>query len=173
MIFCYNLAGAATGGDPHFSVLLPDNHILCYTVQGERGSVFNLISHKNLHMNALFVPNSGKRNATWIGALGVVIGNSQQSSNVTKITINATSKNICVGDGITLAAKNVQELHVKHGELLSSISNSQKHSGNPRVKVILEDVGLQFIVRFTQKHLEVFWQRMGILSKDSHGLIGK
>jgi len=161
------------GGDPHFSVVLPDNQILCYTVQGEHDSVFNLISHKNLHMNALFVPNSGKRNATWIGALGVVIGNSQQSSNVTKITINATSKNICVGDGITLAAKNVQELHVQHGELLSSIPNTQKDSGVPRVKVILEDVGLQFVVRFTQQHLEVFWHRMEILSKDSHGLIGK
>jgi len=101
-------------------------------VQGEHGSVFNLINHKNLHMNALFVPNSGKRNATWIGALGVVIGNSQQSSNVTKITINATSKNICVGDGITLAAKNVQEFHIKHGELLSSISNRDSRSANSR-----------------------------------------
>ena len=170
---CSQPGGMTAGGDPHFSVVLPENQILCYTVQGERGSVFNLISHKILHMNALFVPNSGKRNATWIGALGVVIGNSQQSSSVTKITINATSKNICVGDGITLAAKNVQELHIKHGELLSSISNTQKDSGVPRVKIILEDVGLQFIVRFTQHHLEVFWQSIGILSKDSHGVIGK
>ena len=161
------------GGDPHFSVLLPDNHLLCYSVQGERGSVFNLISNKNFHMNALFVPNSGKKNATWIGALGIVIGKSLQLSNVTKITIDATSKNICVGDEITLAAKNVQELQIKHGELLSSISRSKTHSGIPRVKVILEDVGLQFIVRFTRKHLDVFWQSMGILIKDSHGLIGK
>ena len=153
--------------------MLPDNQTLCFTVQGERGSVFNLISNKYFHMNALFVPNSGERNATWIGALGIVIGTSLQSPNATRITINATSKNIFVGDGITLAAKNVQELHLKHGELWSSISNTQKHSGSPRVKVILEDMGLEFIVRFTRKHLEVFWQSIGILNEDSHGLIGK
>ena len=161
---------AAMGGDPHFSIVLTDSHMLCYTVQGEHGSVFNLISDKNVHMNALFVSNSGRRNATWIGALAVVIGNGPQLSNVTKITIDATSKNICVGDGITLAAKDVHKLHLKHGELLSSTS---KQGGNPKVKIILEDVGLQFTVKFTQKHLEMFWQSMGILSKDSHGLIGK
>ena len=161
------------GGDPHFSIKLPDSQMLCYSVQGERGSVFNLISSKNIHINALFVPNSGKRIATWIGTLGVVVGNSLQSSNVTKITINATSKNIWLGDGFELAAKNVLELHIKQGELLSSKPNTQKHSGIPRVKVVLEDVGLEFIVRFAQKHLEVFWQSMGIVSKDSHGLIGK
>ena len=163
----------AMGGDPHFSIVLPDSHMLCYTVQGEHGSVFNLISDKNVHMNALFVPNAGKRNATWIGALAIVIGNSSQLSNVTKITIDATSKSICVGDGITLAAKDVQKLHFKHGELLSSISKQGGNRGNPKVNVILEDVGLQFTVRFTQKHLEMFWKSMGTLCEDSHGLIGK
>jgi len=151
--------------------MLPDSNMLCYTVQGEHGSVFNLISSKLFHMNALFVPNPGQRNVTWIGALGIVIGN-RQKSNVTRITIDAANRSIYVGDGITLAAKDVHKLHLQHGELLSSISNTQKHSGNPRVKVILEDVGLQFIVRFQQKHLEIFWQSMGTI-KDSHGLIGK
>jgi len=47
------------GGDPHFSIMLPDNNMLCYTVQGKRGSVFNLISNKNFHMNALFVLERG------------------------------------------------------------------------------------------------------------------
>ena len=53
-------------------------------------------------MNALFGPNSGKRNATWIGELGVVIGNRLQLSNATEITINATSKSICIGEGLLL-----------------------------------------------------------------------
>jgi len=47
------------GGDPHSSIMLPDNNMLCYTVQGKRGSVFNLISNKNFHMNALFVLERG------------------------------------------------------------------------------------------------------------------
>ena len=85
--------------------MLPDNQMLCYAVQGECGSVYNLISNKNFHVNALFVPNSGKRNATWNGALGVVIGSRLQLSNATKIMINATSKSICVGEGITGATR--------------------------------------------------------------------
>jgi len=100
--------------------------MLCYTVQGDYSSVYNLISNKNFHMNALLVPNCGKRNATWNGTLGVVIGNRLQLSNATKIIINATSKSIRVGEGTTLAALNVHELHLKYGEFLSSIASTLK-----------------------------------------------
>ena len=160
------------GGDPHFSIVLPDDEMLCYTVQGQPGSVFNLISNDMFHMNALFVPNSGQRNATWIGSLGFVIGNDQQLSNSTKLIIDATTKSISVGDEMNLDAKDLRKLHLKNGEVLTSMSNTKKHKGSPRVSVILEDVGLQFTVRFTQKHLEMFWQSMGSL-RDSHGLIGE
>jgi len=161
------------GGDPHFSIVLPDNEMLCYTVQGQPGSVFNLISNERFHMNALFVPNSGQRNATWIGSLGFVIGNGLQLSNSTKLIFDATSKSISIRDGVTLDAKDLRKLQLVNGELLTSMSNTKKHHGSPRVSVVLEDVGLQFTVRFTQKHLEMFWQSMGSLSKDSHGLIGE
>ena len=161
------------GGDPHFSVVLPDNEMLCYTVQGQPGSAFNLISNDKFYMNALYVPNSGQRNATWIGSLGFVIGNDQQSSNSTKLIIDATSKSISVGNEINLDAKDIRKLHLKNGEVLTSMSNTKKHKGSPCVSFILEDVGLQFTVRFTRKHLEMFWQSMRRLSKDSHGLIGE
>jgi len=55
------------GGDPHFSIVPPDNHMLCYTVQGEPGLIFNLTSNVKLYMNALF--GSEERNGTFIGAL--------------------------------------------------------------------------------------------------------
>ena len=159
------------GGDPHFSIVLADNKRLCYTVQGEHGSVFNLISNKNFHMNALFVPNSGVRNATWIGSLGVVMWNGR--SNVTKLKFDAASKEIHLGDGITLAAKSVRDFRLHSGELYISIVSTKKQRANPTVKVNLEDVGLNFTVRFTQKHLEMSWTSIGRHSNDLHGLIGK
>ena len=45
--------------------------------------------------------------------------------------------------------------------------------GNPSVRVSLEDTGVDFTVRFTRKHLEMFWDSIGELDDDSHGLIGK
>ncbi len=46
------------GDDPHFSIVLPSGRLLCYTVQGEHGFSFNLISNKKMTMNARFVPDS-------------------------------------------------------------------------------------------------------------------
>ena len=110
------------GGDPHFSIMLPDNNLLCYTVQGKRGSVFNLISNKNFHMNAQFVPNPGERNVTWIGSLGIVMWNNY--SNATELKFEASSKQILMGDGITIPAKSVSDLHFNSGELCMSIVNT-------------------------------------------------
>jgi len=158
------------GGDPHFSIVLPDNHMLCYTVQGEPGLIFNLISNAKFYMNALFTYSSEERNGTFIGALGIVPWGS--SSNVTKLVFNGTSKEILVFDDVfTLDAKTVQGLYLHSNEM--SISRSPKHSSNPSVRVSLGDMGLDFTARFTQKHLEIFWESIGEVDDDSHGLIGK
>ena len=37
-----------TGGDPHFSIKLPSQKQLCYSIQGEQGYIFNLISNKQV-----------------------------------------------------------------------------------------------------------------------------
>ena len=162
---------AYMGGDPHFSIVLPDNHMLCYTVQGEPGLVFNLISNKHLYMNALFTFSYVDRNATFIGALGIVLWNS--SSDITKLIFNGTSKEILVvGDELlTLDAKTVQGLYIESNG--PTISYSTKRSGNPSVRVSLKNTGVDFTVRFTRKHLEMFWDSIGELDDDSHGLIGK
>lgn len=163
------------GGDPHFSIVLPNNELFCYTIQGEIGSVYNLISNKNFHINALFVHNSGKRsrNATWIGALGVVIFNNQSSD--TKLTFDGSVGliDIAAADGIPLAAKSIQGIDFHDGELSLSPVHGQKQKGNPSVTVSADDIGLRFTVRFTRKHLEIFWQSVGQHSDDSHGLIGE
>ena len=159
------------GGDPHFSIVLPDNHMLCYTVQGEPGLVFNLISNKKFYMNALFTFSYVERNATFIGALGIVLWNS--SSDITKLIFNGTSKEILIvgNEILTLDAKTVQGVYIQSNG--ASISYSPKRTGNPSVRVSLEDTGVDFTVRFTRKHLEMFWDSIGELDDDSHGLIGK
>ena len=159
------------GGDPHFSIVLPDNHMLCYTVQGKPGFVFNLISNTKMYMNALFVLGSDERNGTFIGTLGIVFRNT--SYNNTKLMFNGTSKEITFfGDeSLTLDAKTVQGLYIYNSQL--SISRSPRRSGTPSVRVRFRDMGLDFTVRFTRKHLEMFWQNIGELDDDSHGLIGE
>jgi len=161
------------GGDPHFSIVLPNNDIFCYTIQGESGSVFNLISNKNFHMNALFSAKYRRKNATRIGALGVVIFN-KQSSN-TKITFDGRVGMIHIGDRTPLAAESIQGIQLHRGELSVSRVHHQKQEVEPRVIVSLDDIGLHFNVRFTRKHLEIFWQSVGLRSDidNSHGLIGE
>ena len=161
------------GGDPHFSIVLPNNELFCYTIQGERGSVFNLISNKNFHMNALFMAKYRRKNATRIAALGVVIFN-KQSSN-TKLTFDGRVGLISIGNGTSLAAENIQGIHFHRGELSVSRVQGPKQDVEPRVIVSLDDIGLHFNVRFTRKHLEIFWQSVGLPSDidNSHGLIGE
>ena len=141
---------------PHFSIVLPDNHMLCYTVQGEPGLAFNFISNSKFYMNALFVSNSEESHGTFVGTLGIVLWDSP--SNISKFIFNGTSKEIFVfgNDVFSLDAKSVQGLYIHNNEL--SISHSPKRSGNPSVRVSLGNVGLDFIVRFTRKHLEIFWE---------------
>jgi len=162
---------AYIGGDPHFSIVLPDNNMLCYSVEGEPGLIFNLISNTKFYMNALFTLSSDDRNGTFIGALGIVLWKSP--SNITKLMFDGIRKQILVfGDGVlTLDAKTVQGLYLHKNEL--SISRSPKRSGTPSVMVSLRDVGLNFTVRFTRKHLEMFWDSLGGVDDDSHGLIGE
>lgn len=167
----YHDGSAYMGGDPHFSIVLPDNHMLCYTVQGEPSLVFNLISNAKFYMNALFIPNSEERHGTFIGALGIVLWNS--TSNITKLVFNGTNKEILIfgEEVLTLNAKTIQGLYIHSNEM--SISRSPKRSGHPSVRISLGDIKLDFNVRFTQKHLEIFWESVGEVDDDSHGLIGK
>jgi len=142
-----------------------------YTVQGKRGSVFNLISNNNFHMSALFVPNPGERTTTWIGSIGIVMWNNY--SNATKLKFEASRKQIHLGDGITIPAKSVSDLHFNSGELCMSIVHTRTHTHKSIVRVCLEDVGLFFTIKFTLKHLEMFWHSIGKCDDNSHGLIGE
>lgn len=163
------------GDDPHFTVILPSNKLLCYSIQGQHHSSYNLISNKNLLMNAHFLPDSRREEVTWIGALGIVIKNSTfRDSPQTKLVFAAKTATVSLNNKAILKAKNIDKIIFKHGR----VSISEHHLvvvgiKYPSVFINLEDVGLSFTVMFVNEHLDLFWHSTGQQQKDSHGLIGK
>ncbi len=162
------------GDDPHFSIILPSGEILCYTVQGEHGFTFNLISSDKLHMNAMFVPDSRREEVTWLGSIGLVVKDTHyQGSNVTKLQFNALTNEVHIGDKVTLHAKHIETITIKDGKLTISEAAPKETFSYPSVEVNVEDAGLHFTIKFTGEHLDMFWHGVSQKTKDSHGLIGK
>ena len=158
--------------DPHYSILLPTGQLLCFTVHGQSGFSFNLISNKQMHMNALFVQDPKREEVTWIGSLGIVVtGMQYKQSNVTKLRFDASGKKIYVGDKITLLAQKIENLIFSKGKL--SITEFASKPEHPVVHVDLQDVGLSLTVRFKKFHLDIVWNKVNEQPKDSQGLIGK
>ena len=162
------------GDDPHFSIVLPDGTSLCYTVQGEQGFVFSLISNKMLHMNAMFVPDSRREEVTWLGSIGIVVHNNiYKTSNATYLRFDAKGKKIYIGDKVALEAKNIEKLSFNNGKLTISEAPPVEGFKYPSVEIDLQNVGLHFTIKFMNEHLDLFWHGTGHETKNSHGLIGE
>ena len=167
------LLGMTIGDDPHFSVVLPSGKLLCYTVQGEHGFVFNLISNKMLHMNAMFVPDSRRDEVTWLGSMGITVQNSQyKNSTATYLRFETKGKKIYIGDKATLQAKNIEKLNFSKGKMTILETDPFESFRYPSILVNLQDVGLNFTIKFLNEHLDLFWHNTGKFTNDSHGLIG-
>ena len=124
------------GDDPHFSIVLPNGKLLCYTVQGEHGFVFNLISNKKLWMNAMFVPDSRREEVTWLGSIGIVVWNSgYKMSNATYLRFETMGKKIYIGDKVVLEAKNIEKLSFKNGKLTISEAPPAEGFKYPSVEI--------------------------------------
>ena len=165
---------ADVGDDPHFSIALPSGKLLCYTVQGEHGFTFNLISNKRLHMNAMFVPDSRREEVTWLGSMGIVIhSSSYKKSNSTALRFEAKVNTIHIGDEIILKARNIEKLTFSGGKLTISEAPPLEGFKYPAVHVDLKDVGLSFTIKFMNEHLDLFWHSTGQAIGDSHGIIGE
>ena len=154
---------------------MPDGKLLCYTVQGEHGFTFNLISNNKLHMNARFVPDSRREEVTWLGSIGMVVQNSaymDRSSNKTKLRFEAIENMIYIGDKVALQARNIEKMVFKNGKLVISEAPPVEGFKYPSVFVDLQDVDLSFTIKFMNEHLDLFWQTTGAKTSNSHGLIG-
>ena len=160
------------GDDPHFSVILPDKKMLCFSVMGDHGFSYNLISNKKVTVNALFSPDSERDEVTWIGALGIVARNSDEKNQV-GVTLTANPPSIKFNKA-TLSPQNVKKIMFKAGGVvISDKSPSNVPEGpQPSVLVFIEGAGLTFSVRFMREHLDMFWHDNTIQEKDSHGLVG-
>ena len=167
--------GNGMGGDPHFSIMLPTKQQLCYSIQGESGFTFNLISNELMQMNALFVADSKRKEVTWIGGLGIVVKNTPyKQSSVTTLSFNAAEKSIHVGNDITLKGNHVKKLTFNKGKLTISESERRFNSTSFPIQINLHDIGLDFSVRFVKNnHIDMKWDNVVHQSQDSHGLIGE
>ena len=166
--------GMGLGGDPHFSIILPNGQLLCFSVQGEHGFVFNLISNKIVHMNAKFIPDSQRSEVTWIGSLGMVV-RSKKANTTSKIRFEALNKMVYVDDKVSLNAQSVKRLTFANGKLTVTESDPTVRKGgiHPQVEVDLQDVGIAFTVRFVKDHIDMVWNKVRKQPKVSHGIIGK
>ncbi len=163
--------GGGMGGDPHFNIVLPNHQQLCFSVQGEHGYSFNLISNKLIHMNARFVPDPKREEVTWIGSLGIVV--TSRKMNETKIRFEAKEKMIYIGEKLSLHVRRVEKLTFSDGKMTVSEGFRGNSGGHFRVGVELVDIGLSFSVNFVKEHLDLTWNKVGRQPPKSHGIIGK
>ena len=111
-------------------------------------------------MNAMFVADSRREEVTWLGSMGIIVQNSQyKTSNATYLRFETKGKKIYVGDKVILEAKNIEKLNFNK----LTITEAAPFEGfqYPSVLVDLQDVGLNFTVKFTNEHLDLFWHSTG------------
>ena len=161
------------GDDPHFAVTLGSEKTLCYTVQGEHGFAFNLISNQKIYMNAMFVPDKDREEVTWLGTMGIVVNNGYKKSNTTKLRFEAVKNKIHVDDQMVLEARNIEKITIQNGKLMISEAPPVEGYKTPFVRIDLNDVELSFSIKFMTQHLDLYWHSTGQKTADSHGLIGK
>ena len=150
------------GDDPHFSIILPSGKLLCYTIQGEHGFSFNLISNKRMTMNARFVADSHRSEVTWIGSLGIVVhDNTYKLANATTLRFEAGERKVYVGDKVELDAKTINRLTFKNSKLVISEAAPTVGFKYPSVYVDLQDSEIAFTMKFVQEHLDIFWHKTG------------
>ena len=161
------------GDDPHFAVTVADGKTLCYTVQGEHGFAFNLISNKKVYMNAMFVPDAHREEVTWLGTMGIIVtNNGYKKSNMTHLRFEAIKNRIHIDEQIVLEARNIEQITFENGKLKISEAPPTEGYKQPFVRVDLKDVELSFSIKFMTEHLDLYWHSTGQKVADSHGLIG-
>lgn len=158
------------GSDPHFSVLLPSGSFLCYTVQGKRGSIFNLISNEHLEMNALFVPdpNPSDKVKTWLGQIGITVKGLEKYM---QLVFTAATSEITVNRKISIPSSIVEKLSFKTGRLVMMRTRRMKR---PKVYIQYNDAGLHLSIVFVNDHhLDLIWHSTSTVTGKSGGLVGK
>ncbi len=161
------------GDDPHFSVVLPSNLMLCYSIQGDHYKSYSLLSSDKVQMNAIFLPDSTRTEVTWIGTLGLVLRDRKSSLKQTAIKLESKGASISIGSKGNFTAKNIASISMRNGRLLLSEATPTNGFRYPTVRINMEDLGISFSVKFMRQHLDMFWHSSQQQTTDTNGLIGK
>lgn len=127
-----------------------------------------------MQMNAKFVPDSKRREVTWIGSLGLAFHEQGPSNlkNTTFIRLESNGSIISINSRANLSARNIDSISIKKGVIGISETTPFEGFRYPSVHIILEDFGLSFSVSFKREHLDLFWHNTELQREDSQGLIG-
>ncbi len=149
--------------------------------------MFNLISNKDVHINALFVPDSIRNKVTWIGRLGVVYhprqnGGGNVTFRVTSIAFTSNNISVTITTHIRTGANQFVQSSSYRASRIDSVTITGNHvnvnhtrsfQNRPIVNVALPDIKLNFSVKFDHAHLDMSWNSVGEQAPVSHGLIGQ
>ena len=160
------------GSDPHFAIRLSGGNLLCYTFQGVHNTTFNLVSNKQLQMNALFVPDDTNWDNTWLGSIGITVFH--HGKKTTTLQFTASDQLIRIGDRVQMEAKAIKKLSFHDGKLTMFEVPSNNTPRYPRVQVQIVDSNLNFTVGFAKNnHLDLYWHSTGVPYDESKGVIGE
>ena len=158
-------------GDPHFIIPLLSRKVLCYSIQGYPGLVFNLIYNKHFVINALFIDSVGNTTeATWIGKLAVI----PQANNKTEsVLFDSVNQTVTISSYGSLKASVIEKIIFND---TGSVKFS-RHVGGPvgehhTIHVIYTKPQASFNVTFFNDHLNVNWNLQDKELPESHGLMG-
>jgi len=158
-------------GDPHFSIPLPSNEILCYSIQGYPGLSFNLISNYHIIINALFVDSiNDQTEATWIGKLAVILPSSENDD--TTVVFNSIDQEVEIQNEGIFKASAIEQININNHDNITIKGTVKHNDGNPCVRVVYSKQGAIFNVTFHSHHLDIDWIVQEKLMENSHGLMG-
>ena len=150
-------------------MLLPSGCLLCYTIQGQANSFFNLINNENLVMNALFVPdpNPTFKIRTWLGQIGIIVKGVEKHI---QLVFTASTREITLNKRVSIPLNSVEKLSFRTGKLVMMESKQTQH---PRIYIDYDDAGLHLSVVFINDHrLDLIWHSTNKITGKSRGLIG-
>ena len=158
-------------GDPHFIVPLKSGKMLCYSIQGYPGLVFNLIHSQSIIINAQFIDSiHDTTEATWIGKLAVI----SQHVPKTQIAIfDSINKEIIIFGYGKIKAAVIKNITFYESGKVKFIQAMKKEGGNPIIHVQYMEEQANFVVEFYKNHLDINWNLQYDKLHELHGLIGK
>jgi hypothetical protein len=144
---------------------------LCFSLQGEPGFAFNLVTSETIVINAVFI-DAPPRLQDWvtvIGEIGVLYYTN--SGSIAKLHFDFKDKSIYVSGYGVLDAKRVSSV-VLEGDKLNILSGNVTYNWASSVFVSIGDE-LKFKVFFNHDNLDIVWSDVSSFNHSSHGILGQ